>query len=107
MTGAPPPLLAPALDADAAGICVIPIKQDGSKAPDLAGWTVYQQRRPTRQQLEAWFGNGRTGYAAIGGAISGNLAIIDFDEAATFDDFTELAHATGLGGLWERALLGY
>ena len=39
-----------------AGLCPIPIKADGSKAPDIATWKHYQSGRPTDADLREWFG---------------------------------------------------
>lgn len=69
-----------------AGLSVIPVKGDGSKAPALNQWKEYQSRRPTPDELRDWF-DGRTdiGVAVVCGAVSGNLTVIDFDDAATFE----------------------
>ena len=48
------------------GISVLPIKEDGSKAPDLSGWAVYQKRLPTSSEVNAWFSGDRSGLADLG-----------------------------------------
>jgi putative DNA primase/helicase len=66
----------------AAGYSVIPIRTDGSKAPEVA-WTQYQQRPAIPNVLRHWFGKIATpGVAIIGGAVSGNLEVLDFDRDA-------------------------
>lgn len=66
-----------------AGISVIPIRSDGSKAPAVPSWKQFQDRLPTEDELGSWFGNGQVyGVATIGGRVSGGLELIDFDEDA-------------------------
>jgi len=74
------------------GITVVPVREDGSKRPDLTAWAEYQTRKPTRDELRGWFGQyERTGLGWLTGAASGNLECIDFDDVAAFDEFVELA----------------
>jgi len=61
-----------------AGISVIPIKPDGSKSPSLKTWKEFQERLATPEEIEKLFKPG-VGIAVIGGAISGNLELLDFD----------------------------
>jgi putative DNA primase/helicase len=74
--------LVAALAYEAAGLSVIPIRPDGSKAPALAGWKQCQDRRFTPEELRRLFA-GRVGVAVIGGRVSGNLETIDFDREAS------------------------
>lgn len=69
----------------AAGVSVIPIRADGSKAPKVGEWESYQGRRPTESELRLWFAGRRLGLAAIGGTVSGGLECIDFDEPGLFE----------------------
>ena len=75
--------------AHAAGICVIPPKQDGSKAPDAASWTEYQRRLPTDAELTRWYADPRrAGIGYVCGRISGGLELLDFDDhASAWDAF--------------------
>jgi len=82
----------------AAGLSVLPIAADGSKAPDgrvlpripdpanpdrhKSSWLPLQERLPTDEELIRWFGDGRRGIGIIGGAISGRLETLDFDHQA-------------------------
>jgi hypothetical protein len=71
----------------AAGLSVIPVRADGTKAPALASWKDYQSRPPTDAELERWFtprGSFASGVAVVCGAVSGNLEVLDFDDADTF-----------------------
>ncbi len=66
-----------------AGINIIPIKR-GTKIAAV-NWRAYQDTFVSWAELREWF-EGRHDYelAAIGGAISANLVIIDFDDMASF-----------------------
>jgi hypothetical protein len=66
-----------------AGLSVIPIKPDASKAPAL-DWTEFQRRRPTRLEISRWFTGGYYGLAVIGGRVSGNLLVIDVETEPAF-----------------------
>lgn len=71
-----------------AGISVIPLVLDGTKAPALPRGVpqVYSQRLPSRDELKRWFGcsTARYGVGMKCGAVSGGLEVIDFDMAETF-----------------------
>ena len=67
----------------AAGLPVIPILPNGSKAPPL-DWKCYQSRRPTEAELLVWFGRPRFGLAIVCGEISGHLEVLDFDASEVF-----------------------
>ncbi|MFQ6026237.1 MAG: bifunctional DNA primase/polymerase [Dehalococcoidia bacterium] len=94
-----------ALAAYDAGLCPVPVRQDGSKAP-LGNWGKYQRERPSRQQVADWYGP-RTGLGLVCGPISGNLECLEFDDPSTYDAYKELAAASGLGGLVERLESAY
>jgi putative DNA primase/helicase len=95
----PPPrptVLAIARAYVAAGLSVIPIKLDTSKAPAVGAWKPYQERRPTDAELVDWFGRRRPlGIATVGGAVSGNLELFDFDKLAdeVFAEWCDLIEA--------------
>jgi putative DNA primase/helicase len=75
----------------AAGLSVVPVRADGSKAA-AAPWRGLQQRHPTPGELFAWFGGPHPfGPAVIAGRISGNLEIIDCDHAPVWPEFRMLA----------------
>jgi hypothetical protein len=77
-----------------AGLSVIPVRADGSKAPPVA-WTPYQQHLPTEAELQRWFADGRHGMALVCGEVSGNLETVDFDREAEmiFPDWSALVEA--------------
>ena len=99
---------AAALAAHEAGLCVLPPKEDGTKAPDASSWTRYQTTRPIPAELDAWYASGRrSGIGYVTGAVSGNLELFDFDTVETYEAFVALARAAGLGELVERIEAGY
>lgn len=64
------------------GISILPVALDGSKRPAY-GWQEYQSRRSTEAERARWFdGPNPYGIGAIGGTVSGNLEILDFDHDA-------------------------
>ncbi len=83
------------------GLSVIPIKPDGTKAPDGVGlprdddgkatWKPYPTRQPTVDELDVWFRDGTRGIAIVCGAISGNLEVLDFDDLPSFDLWEQIA----------------
>lgn len=100
-------LHATAISAHAAGLCVVPPSEDGSKAP-LSAWKLYQTRLPSEEQLTAWYGSGqRSGIGYVCGPASGNLECFEFDDDETYRAFLTAAEAVGLGSLLERIANGY
>lgn len=98
-----------ALAAVASGCNVLPVKEDGTKAPDVREWTTRQQRMATPDEVKHWFNNGksRSGLAVITGAISRNLECLDFDDVETFDSFRRDASDAGLADELDRIERGY
>ena len=72
------PLLAAAIDMAAHGISVIPV---GTNKLPFGRWKQFQDQLPTPQQLDQAFDKlpHNCSIATIGGAVSGQLVIIDFD----------------------------
>lgn len=86
-----------------AGLCVLPAIL-GEKRPALPGWKQYQTRLPTEQQLQTWFATD-TAVCVLGGAVSGNLEMIDFDqEGELFDAWCDLV-ATEAPTLLDRVVV--
>ena len=85
-----------------AGLCVIPPREDGSKAP-ISEWKNYQTKRPDATQLSAWYGTNRKhGIGVITGAVSHGLECFEFDDADAYVEFKEAAGPAGLDGLVRR-----
>lgn len=72
-----------ALDYLAAGISVVPIRLDGSKASSVV-WKSYQTRRATSDEVMRWFDRPQ-GIGICTGRISGGLEVIDFDDVDCFE----------------------
>jgi P4 family phage/plasmid primase-like protien len=80
-----------------AGLSIIPLRCDGSKGPTGETWKAFQSKLPTEAQVSKWWGNGREfGIGIIGGAISGNLERIDFDDKDIYGDWVEIIDQEGL-----------
>lgn len=96
-----------ALEAWQAGLSVIPVRGDGSKSPPFA-WGKFQRERAGRGDVLDWFAEGAyTGFAVIGGAVSGGLEILDFDDELTYQAFLDTGEAIGLGELLNWIRWGY
>ena len=96
-----------ALAAHLAGLCVVPPREDANKAP-LGEWKALETTRPTEGQIRACYAGGRHGVGLITGKVSGNLELLEFDAAGeVYQDFRDLAHATGLGDVVDRIEAGY
>lgn len=98
-------LLETALAAHAAGICVIPPKEDGTKAPLSEGghWATGADANKIRQ----WYANGRMGCGFATGSISGHLELFEFDDGTVYEEFKQAAQTIGLGPLVARIEAGY
>ena len=84
-----------------AGLCLLPVREDGSKAPDVLSWKQFQAARPTPAEVRAWDFDRRAG------AVSRCRDCWDFDDADTFEAFVAAAAACGLGDLVRRVRDGY
>lgn len=107
-----PDLRAVARDLHDAGLCVLPVRADGTKAPDVRSWIQYKVNRSTPEDHDTWFGDGRrTGIGVVTGAVSGNVELIEFEGLAVdeglLDEVAELARNSQLGELWERVTTGW
>ncbi len=106
-------LLDEALAAHAAGLTVVPPRQDGTKRPD-GTWKHYETTRPTVEAIRAQYANGRTGLGVVCGATSGNLEMLELDHPAagldrdgTWRALCDTARTAGCYDLLERVILGY
>ena len=59
------------------GFSVILIQYKGKK-PAVGSWAEFQKRKPTLEELEAWFSNGNRNIGIITGSISG-ITVVDAD----------------------------
>jgi putative DNA primase/helicase len=96
------------------GLSFIPIRADGTKMPAFellprewdaqAGkyrrpWGGYRARRPTPAEVRGWFWDsvGKYGMAVLGGAVSGNLEIIDLDNWGVVEPWMKLVEQKAPG----------
>ncbi len=95
-----------AFAAIAAGVSVIPIRADGSKEPALATWIPYQREIASAEQIGKWFPVGDVypvfGLAVVGGAVSGNLECLDFDDKDVAKEFNQVCRDNSIGEIIEK-----
>lgn len=73
-----------------AGLSVIPVRADGSKAPKFSGWRDFTTRQPTDAELVSWFGHRLpVGIGVVPGPASNNLVILDFECKGGMPAFSE------------------
>jgi putative DNA primase/helicase len=77
-----------------AGLSIIPIKTDGTKAPPFR-WKEFQADPPNEKKVRQWWRRNGEGWgiAVISGKVSGGLEVIDFDRADLFAPWCELVQA--------------
>jgi hypothetical protein len=66
-----------------AGLCLIPVKLDGTKAPALSAGHPFFRRQPMRAELDQWLSK-PCGWGVVAGVVSRGLEIIDFDAGELF-----------------------
>ncbi len=92
-----PSALQHALAYRAAGLSVIPVRLDGTKAP-AGRWADYQDRLATEDELRDWFGREDPyGIGTVCGRESGHKELIDFDRWELFDPWCQLVEAQAPG----------
>ena len=107
----PTDLRAAARELHDAGLCVLPIKADGTKKPAIP-WLEHKVTRTTPEQHDSWFGGERPrGIAVVYGQVSGGVELIEFEGLAIreglLDEVTEVMDASGLGEPWAAVLGGW
>lgn len=96
-----------ALELHAAGIHVIPVRGDGTKAPVFKDWP---ERRATTSDLHNWFNTGSfTAMGIITGTPSGNIEMAEIEGKAAHNiqGLAALANDSGLGELWATLNQGW
>ena len=94
------PILTAARQAYGAGLCVLPVAEDGTKRPDCSSWEQYKRERPSENQMRTLFGSTqRAGLGLVCGRVSGGLECFEFDARVAYDQFKATAQQTGLGDL--------
>jgi len=69
------------------GLSVIPIKPR-DKAPAIS-WRPYQKDAPSLAEVQKWFKGTDNNIGIVTGKVSGNLVVLDFDDAKAFEEFVE------------------
>jgi hypothetical protein len=90
----------------AAGLAVVPPRQDGTKAP-LGEWKHYQAAPPDPEQVDRWYRNGQDGIGLVCGRVSGNLECLEFETEDIYQAFYEAAQATNLADIIKTIEDGY
>jgi len=64
------------------GFSIIPLGANGNlKAPSIAEWKQYQEKRASKRTIQQWIKDGSfVGIGIVAGKVSDNLAILDFDD---------------------------
>ena len=63
------------------GFSVIPLIV-GKKEPAVDSWKPFQEKKPTKVQIEKWFYSGsQYNMGVVCGRVSGNLVVLDFEDA--------------------------
>lgn len=101
-------VLAAALELADAGISVIPVRADGTKAPAVS-WKAYSAHAADVVQLVEWFDNAHQGVGIVCGAVSGNLEMVELEGRAVdrLSEIAEIADASGLADLWATINAGW
>src|SRR5688500_14654702 len=100
-----------ALVAHRAGLSVLPILSDGTKAAAVK-WGTLREKPADQSKIADWFGNGAySGYGLICGPLAGSpdvaLEVLDFDDADVYRIFLDTAEAIRLAPLLDRMRAGY
>lgn len=77
-----------------------------TKAPiqEVGSWKSWQTAIPARANLEKWFYNG-AGIGVIGGPVSGNLEMIDFDDPTIAKEWVKLLKSWNCQSLVKRLVI--
>jgi len=68
-------------------LSVIPLRPR-EKVP-LVRWEQYQKEPPTLEEVQRWFKGTNNNIAIVCGKVSGNLVVIDFDDAGVYEKFVK------------------
>jgi hypothetical protein len=89
-----------------AGLCVVPPREDGSKAP-IGAWKEFQTERPSLDRLRAYYRTERHGLGVLGGPVSGELEVFELENEDVWKRFRCAMSDAGYDDLLERAEDGY
>lgn len=74
---------------DSEGLSIFPLPFK-SKNDKTFKWGVYQQRRPTKDEIKTWFNGRPSNIAVVCGGISGGLVVVEFDVQENYEKFNEV-----------------
>ena len=108
------PVYAAARRWQALGVCTVPVKDDGSKAP-FGEWKQYQKRLPTDEELLAWHQAGTSGLGIVTGRTDRDdgcgIEMFEPEGRAVregiWDEFLGRIAEAGLTECWDRIAAGY
>lgn len=86
-------LLEANLNANRNGISTVPVELPGKRPPAGLSWKERQKKLPEEATIRGELAgrNGNSGFAIIGGEVSGNLEILDFDfKGAAYSEWVKL-----------------
>ena len=89
-----------------AGLCVIPPREDGSKAPE-GYWGEFIQTRADIEILRDAYRTPRHGIGLVTGRVSNNLECCEFESETAYLSFKVAAALAGLDEVVERIEAGY
>lgn len=89
-----------------AGLCVVPPREDGSKAPE-GYWKSFMSERASLEILRDAYRTPRCGIGLVCGQVSGQLECLDFDTKDIYGAFKQACGLAGLDDLVERMEAGY
>ena len=108
------PVYDAALRWHALGVCTVPVKKDGSKAP-LGQWKQYMEGLPAKAELWHWHHDGTSGLGIVTGRTGreDGLGIEMFEhegravDEGVHQEFLGYIHEAGLDEVWARIMAGY
>lgn len=93
-----------------AGLSIIPVRADGSKAPAASllhgsTWKPFTESIVAPEELRRWCNQAsfEIGFGIVGGKVSGNLEVLDIDDDTLTKPFRKLLQAS-MPGLYERLI---
>lgn len=89
-----------------AGLCVVPPREDGSKAPE-GYWSEFIEQRASIEILRDAYRNGRCGMGLVCGRVSNNLECFECETEEVYQKFKAAAALAGLDEIVERIEEGY
>lgn len=94
------------VEAYEAGLCVVPPREDGSKAP-VGVWKEFQEERPSLDRLREYYRKERHGLGVLGGPVSGELEVFELESDEIWKRFRCAMSDGGYEELLEKAEDGY